>query len=85
MWFEAWCGERVHEHVSVYVYMSGSRRLQQYSSLRLALYGAVMCDADMGDVVGGKRRQRNDTVYYWDKAEGKAKKTRVERYSTKNA
>ena len=33
----------------------------------------TMCDADMGDVmVGGKRRQRNDTVYYWDKAEGRS-------------
>ena len=42
-----------------------------------------MCDADMSDV-GGKRRQRNDTVYYWDRAEGKAKKARVERYSTKS-
>ena len=28
-------------------------------------------------------RQRNDTVYYWDREEGKAKKARVERYSTK--
>ena len=42
-----------------------------------------MCDADMSDV-GGKRRQRNDTVYYWDRAESKAKKARVERYSTKS-
>ena len=63
--------------------MSGSRRLQQYSSLRLALCGAAMCDEEMGDVVGGKRRERNDAVYYWDRAEGKAKKARVERYSAK--
>ena len=79
------CGSRHGVDVCVYVYMSGSRRLQQYSSLRLALCGAAMCDADMGDVMGGKRRKRYDTVYYWDRAEGKAKKARVERYSTKNA
>ena len=30
-----------------------------------------------------KRRERNDTVYFWDSREGKAKQARVERYSTK--
>ena len=48
------CGSRHGVDVCVYVYMSGSRRLQQYSSLRLALCGATMCDADMVDAVGGE-------------------------------
>ena len=37
----------------------------------------------MAAMIGAKRRERNDTVYYWDLGEGQAKKTRVERYSTK--
>ena len=50
-WIEN-CGV-VNECMSKYLYMCISRRLQQYSSLRLALCGAAMCDADMGDVVVG--------------------------------
>ena len=30
-----------------------------------------------------KRRERNDTVYFWDSQEAQTKKARVERYSTK--
>ena len=30
-----------------------------------------------------KRRERNDTVYFWDSREAPTKKARVERYSTK--
>ena len=48
-----------------------------------ALPGALAMAAMKEVVVGAKRRERSETVYYWDLGEGLSKKTRVERYSTK--
>ena len=56
---------------------------ERSSALKRVLPRLAMASA-MAESPGAKRRDRNETVYYWDSQDGKTKKARVERYSTRS-